>query len=152
VSKQSDREIRVERIFDAPRDQVFAAFIDPERIPQWWGPRETTTVVEEMDPAPGGRWRYLMRTADGEETRFKRHPTARVTAPRADRADVRMERNACPHLTGKRRPSRTSETRPGWVNISVFHHPGGTRWNARIGHGRKGLNETYDRLDEVLAG
>jgi uncharacterized protein YndB with AHSA1/START domain len=39
VTKQADREIRIERVFDAPRDRVFAAFIDPRRIPEWWGLR-----------------------------------------------------------------------------------------------------------------
>ena len=34
-----DREIVTERVFDAPRERVFQAFVDPELIPQWWGRR-----------------------------------------------------------------------------------------------------------------
>ena len=49
VSTPADREIRTERVFDAPRDRVYAAFTDPELIPQWWGPRETETKVDLMD-------------------------------------------------------------------------------------------------------
>ena len=41
VTTPTDREIHVERVFDAPRERVFAAFTDPELIPQWWGPRGT---------------------------------------------------------------------------------------------------------------
>jgi len=38
VTTPTDREIVIEREFDAPRERVFAAFTDPELIPQWWGP------------------------------------------------------------------------------------------------------------------
>ena len=49
VTTPSDREIATECVFDAPRERVFAAFTDPELILEWWGPRDTTTIVEEMD-------------------------------------------------------------------------------------------------------
>ncbi len=35
VTTPTDREIHIERIFDAPRDRVFAAFTDPKLIPEW---------------------------------------------------------------------------------------------------------------------
>jgi hypothetical protein len=37
ITTPSDREIRVERVFDAPRDRVWKAFTDPQLIAQWWG-------------------------------------------------------------------------------------------------------------------
>ncbi len=42
VTTPSDREIVTERVFDAPRERVYAAFTDPELIPEWWGPRKMT--------------------------------------------------------------------------------------------------------------
>ena len=66
----SDREIVMERVFDAPRDLVFDAWSRPDLIPQWWGPRRYTTTVEEMDVRPGGHWRYLQHDADGNEYAF----------------------------------------------------------------------------------
>jgi uncharacterized protein YndB with AHSA1/START domain len=60
VSTPSELEIRVERVFDAPRTHVFSVWTDPQLIPEWWG---DDTVVEEMDVRPGGRWRF--RTAYG---------------------------------------------------------------------------------------
>src|SRR6478672_6805853 len=66
-----EREIHVEREFDAPRDRVFAAYTDPELVPQWWGPRGTTTIVEEMDATTGGKWRFVSRDSDGSETAFR---------------------------------------------------------------------------------
>ena len=55
VTKPNELEIRVERVFDAPRAHVFSVWTDPELIPGWWG---DDTVVEEMDVRPGGRWRF----------------------------------------------------------------------------------------------
>ena len=52
----TDREIVVDRLFDAPRELVFAAFTEREHIEQWWAPKSATT--HEMDVKPGGIWRY----------------------------------------------------------------------------------------------
>ncbi len=60
VTTPSDLEIRVERIFDAPRAHVFSVWTDPKLIPEWWG---DGTVVEEMDVRSGGTYRF--RTAHG---------------------------------------------------------------------------------------
>src|SRR5438477_10908052 len=60
VTTPSELEIRVERIFDAPRPHVFSVWTDPKLIPEWWG---DGTVVEEMDVRPGGTYRF--RTAFG---------------------------------------------------------------------------------------
>jgi uncharacterized protein YndB with AHSA1/START domain len=60
VTKPNELEIRVERVFDAPRAHVFSVWTDPKLIPEWWG---DGTVVEEMDVRPGGTYRF--RTAYG---------------------------------------------------------------------------------------
>lgn len=62
----SDREIVMTREFDAPRELVFKALVDPNLIPRWWGPRNTTTIVDEMDVRVGGAWRFIHRGDDGE--------------------------------------------------------------------------------------
>ena len=60
VTTPNELEIRVERIFDAPRTHVFSVWTDPQLIPEWWG---GDTVVEEMDVRTGGMYRF--RTANG---------------------------------------------------------------------------------------
>ena len=55
VTTPSELEIRVERVFDAPREHVFSVWTDPQLIPEWWG---ESTTVEEMDVRPGGTWRF----------------------------------------------------------------------------------------------
>ena len=61
----SDREIVMTRVFDAPRELVFKACTDPNLIPQWWGLRGSTTIVDKMEVKPGGVWRFVQR--DPEE-------------------------------------------------------------------------------------
>jgi uncharacterized protein YndB with AHSA1/START domain len=60
VTTPNELEIRVERIFDAPRAHVFSVWTNPELIPEWWG---DGTIVEEMDVRAGGTYRF--RTAYG---------------------------------------------------------------------------------------
>ncbi|MGH2878694.1 MAG: SRPBCC domain-containing protein [Solirubrobacteraceae bacterium] len=60
VSTPNELEIRIERVFDAPRTHVFSVWTDPQLIPEWWG---DGTIVEEMDVRPGGGYRF--RTARG---------------------------------------------------------------------------------------
>ena len=60
VTTPNELEIRVERVFDAPRAHVFSVWTDPQLIPEWWG---DGTVVEEMDVRSGGTYRF--RTAHG---------------------------------------------------------------------------------------
>jgi uncharacterized protein YndB with AHSA1/START domain len=63
-------ELVFERTFDAPREQVWQAFTDPEIIPRWWGPHGTTTTVVEMDVRPGGKWRFVSSAADRDDVTF----------------------------------------------------------------------------------
>ncbi len=61
----SEREIRAERIFDAPRERVWRAFTDPAELAQWWG-RGNRVTVERMEVERGGRWRYVEHAPDGD--------------------------------------------------------------------------------------
>ncbi len=51
----SDREIVTSRVFDAPRELVWEAWINPEQIGKWWGPNGFTTTTSKMEVKPGGR-------------------------------------------------------------------------------------------------
>lgn len=65
----TDREIVVTRLFNAPRDLVFAAFTEREHVEQWWVPSGTTT--HEFSGRPGGVWRYSMPGHEGEVYPFR---------------------------------------------------------------------------------
>jgi hypothetical protein len=67
ASPSSDRELFASLLIAAPREQVFAAFLDPERLARWWGPRGFRNTFAECDPRPGGRWRFVMHAPDGRD-------------------------------------------------------------------------------------
>ncbi len=64
-------ELVMERVFDAPRELVWSVLTDPSRVTKWWGPEGYSTTVEEMDVQPGGRWRWVGRSPDGQEAPFR---------------------------------------------------------------------------------
>lgn len=66
-SPQSDREIIISRVVDAPRELVWEAFTEPKHIANWWGPRGFSTTTEVMDVRVGGTWKHVMRGPDGTE-------------------------------------------------------------------------------------
>ena len=70
IIEPGKQEIIMTRAFNAPRQRVFKAYTDPTLIPQWWGPRRYTTVVDGMEVKKGGVWRYVQRNAQGEEFAF----------------------------------------------------------------------------------
>lgn len=65
----AEREIVVTRLFDAPRELVFAAFTELEHAANWWVPSGTT--IHEYNGQPGGLWRYSMPGPDGALYPFK---------------------------------------------------------------------------------
>lgn len=74
ISTPTDRDIRVEREFNASRERVWRALTEPELVAQWWGPNGSTVVVERLEVVRGGRWRFVeqsARGADGFEGRYR---------------------------------------------------------------------------------
>jgi uncharacterized protein YndB with AHSA1/START domain len=61
------REMVVSRLFNAPREQVWSAFTEPEMIMQWWGPLGFTAPTVESERRAGGRYLYDMRAPDGKD-------------------------------------------------------------------------------------
>lgn len=66
ATEPAERRLELVRSFDAPRDLVFAAWTEPERMKLWWGPKGWTIPFSEADLRPGGAFRYAM-PPDGEE-------------------------------------------------------------------------------------
>ena len=58
--------IRIIRDFDAPREKVFRAWIEPELVAQWLGPKSTEMRIDEWNAHTGGNYRYAS-VANGEE-------------------------------------------------------------------------------------
>ncbi|TVX92438.1 SRPBCC domain-containing protein [Paenibacillus agilis] len=65
IKNYERRELIVERIVAIPRTLAWQGWTKPVHIVRWWGPRNWTTTVYEMDVRPGGVWRYQLAADDG---------------------------------------------------------------------------------------
>jgi uncharacterized protein YndB with AHSA1/START domain len=128
----NERELIITRVFDAPRDLVFKAWTEPERLAKWWGPQGFTLLLLEIDMRPGGTWRACMRGPDG--TNYWQHGVCRELVPPERLAYtlvwdsdpehemlvtvVFAERGAKTEMTFSQRPFKSVETRDshrdGW--------------------------------------
>ena len=148
VTTPSEREIVTVRDFDAPRERVFAAFIDPELIPEWWGLRRQTTTVDVMDVRPGGSWRFVCHDPDGGEDGF-RGTYREVTPP--ERLVYTFEWEGMPgHVLVETVEFEELSERTRVTTTSLFHTPE-ERDGMLSGGMEIGLNESYEALDELLA-
>jgi uncharacterized protein YndB with AHSA1/START domain len=140
--------IEIEREFDAPRELVYRAHIDPALLAEWLGPRRLTMVVERWDPVDGGAWRFVQREADGTEYGF--HGVFHGT-PSFDGLTQTFEFDGAPGhvsldaLTFDERAGRTT------VRIHSVHQSVEARDAMIDGGMATGVDEGYSRLDEVLA-
>ena len=65
ISLPSDREIRLVRVFNAPRHLVFEAWTNPEHVKHWWDPSGRELAICEIDLRPGGVFRFVNSTPQG---------------------------------------------------------------------------------------
>ena len=148
VEPVGERQIRAERVFNAPREKVYEAMTDPELIPKWWGRRVDTTIVEEMNVEVGGRWRFVSESEEGTHgfsgTFRELDPPARVVQTfewdgmpgyiSVDAADL----------------EDLGDGRTRVVSTSTFHFA--EERDGMLSSGMEiGMGETYDRLEELLA-
>ena len=66
-TETKQRELTITRVFDAPRELVFKAWTEPERVLHWLGPKGFTGTAFRLDGKTGGTWRATMRGPDGKE-------------------------------------------------------------------------------------
>src|ERR1700741_568913 len=65
VKPLSESEVVLTRVFDAPRALVFRTWTEPQHLAKWWGPRDFTNPVCELDVRVGGRIFIEMHAPDG---------------------------------------------------------------------------------------
>jgi uncharacterized protein YndB with AHSA1/START domain len=65
--KTKENTIVITRTFDAPRELVWKAWTEPERMKRWWGPKDFTAPFCKIDLRVGGRYLYCMRSPDGKD-------------------------------------------------------------------------------------
>jgi uncharacterized protein YndB with AHSA1/START domain len=147
ITTPSDREIRIERIFNAPRDRVWRAMTDPALVAKWWG-RGNTLVIERMEVERGGHWRFVEHSASGVHGFEGRY---REVVP-GERVVQTFEWDGMPGFVAIE--TVTFEDLPGGrtrvVNVSLFHTTAERDGMLQSGM-EQGLNQSYAALDRVLA-
>jgi len=63
----AEGELVITRVFDEPRELVWKAWTDPERMKRWWGPKNFTAPVCKIDLRVGGVYLYCMRSSEGQD-------------------------------------------------------------------------------------
>lgn len=67
IESMAGKEVVVSRLIDASRERVFDAWVKPEKLAQWWGPKGFTNPRCEIDPRPGGKiFIEMIRSLDGK--------------------------------------------------------------------------------------
>ncbi|HEY1991019.1 MAG TPA: SRPBCC domain-containing protein, partial [Gammaproteobacteria bacterium] len=61
------REIYVSRLYDQSRNVLFRAWTEPKHLSRWWGPKDFTAPVCEIQPRVGGTLQIVMRAPDGTD-------------------------------------------------------------------------------------
>jgi uncharacterized protein YndB with AHSA1/START domain len=147
VTTPSDREIRIERTFNASRDRVWRAFTDPEQVVQWWG-RGNKLVIEKLEVKRGGHWRFVEHSDQGVhgfEGRFREvsPPERMVQTFEWDGmpGHVIVETITLEDLGGDRTKV---------VTLSLFHTTEERDGMLQAGM-EQGMNESYAALDRLLA-
>ncbi|MDE2893574.1 MAG: SRPBCC domain-containing protein [Chloroflexota bacterium] len=69
LASSSLQALVIERVFDAPRELVWRAWTDADRLAAWYGPNDFTVPACEIDCRVGGRYAITERTPDGTEIR-----------------------------------------------------------------------------------
>ena len=65
ISSANEPVIIITRMFDAPRELVWTAIVDPMHVAQWYGGPGYTNPICEMDLRPGGTWHHVMQAPNG---------------------------------------------------------------------------------------
>lgn len=144
------QELFITREFDAPRELVYKAHIDPDLYVQWLGPRGYEMVLETFEPYSGGKYRYIHKDKDGNEFGFHGvfHEMAEDLMIQTfefeglpERGHVILDTMRLEELPGNR-------TR---VTIQSVYQSVADRDGMVESGMERGVNEGYERLDELLA-
>ena len=66
LEKVTKTDFIITREYNAPRELIFKAWSEADRLVQWWGPKGFQLGVAALDFRPGGIFHYSMQAANGE--------------------------------------------------------------------------------------
>jgi uncharacterized protein YndB with AHSA1/START domain len=147
VTTPSEREVRTERIFNAPPELLWRALTEAPLLTRWWA-RGNPMTIERFEPERGGHWRIVEHAPDGDfgfEGRFRE-----LEAPR--RLSQTFEWDGEPgHVSvDDIELEDLGDGRTRLVDTSTFMNA--EERDAMLGYGMtEGVSDSYAALDKVLA-
>ncbi len=148
VTTPSDQEIRMTRLFDAPRHLVFEAMTRPEHVRQWWGRlgEGYSVPVCEIDFRVGGAWRFVNRHPRGEAVFYGVY--REIAAP--DRVVFTEIYEPFPDAESVVTSTLTEENGRTRLTVTVLY-PSMTVRDMVMNTGMaNGAGISYDRLDDLV--
>jgi len=149
VSTPSNQEIRLTRLFNAPRRLVFDVMTRPEHIVRWWGCLGDgySVPVCEVDLRVGGRWRFVNRHPKGEAAFHGEY--LEIDAP--GRIVFTEIYEAFPDTVSVV-TSELIEEGTGTRLVAIVRYPSLEVRDAVIASGMsRGAGISYDRLEDLVA-
>lgn len=150
IAEPGKQELFITREFDAPRELVFKAHIDPDLYVQWLGPRGYEMVLETFEPYSGGKYRYIHKDQDGNEFGFHGvfHEISEALMIQTFEYEGLPEKG---HVTlDTMRLEKLPGDRTKITIQSVFQSVADRDGMIQAGM-EQGLNDGYERLDDLLA-
>lgn len=149
IAEPGKQEVFITREFEAPREVVFKAFMDPRLVVQWLGPRGMEMRIEKFEPKDNGYYRYI-HSRDGNEYAF--HGVIHeVTVP--ERIIQTFEFEGLPEKGHVCMETARFESLPGgrtrFTTQSVFQSVSDRDSMMQSGM-EHGVRDSYERLDELF--
>ncbi|KKI91030.1 polyketide cyclase [Bacillus sp. SA1-12] len=144
ATQVGDREIVIIRVFNAPRDLVFAAWTKEEQLSKWWGPRGFTSTFQKFDLKPGGTWQFIMHGPDGVD-----YPNTNVFVEIVNFERIVFKHAVFPHFLA----TATFEDLVGKTKLTyrTFFEESAAVFDKVKTYAVPGAEQTMDRLEEHLA-
>ncbi len=141
------QELFITRDFDAPRELVFKAHTDPNLYVRWVGPHGYNMTLQEFEPVSGGKWKFIHKDQEGNVYGF--HGTFHEVS--LERMIQTFEFDGSPgHVSLE---TATLEELPGArtrLTIQSVYQSVADRDGMVQAGMERGVNEGYERLDDVL--
>ena len=139
--------IELTREFEAPRDLLFRAHVDPELVVQWLGPRRLSMIVDRLEAHDGGVWRFIHRDAGGNEYGF--HGVFHGT-PSVEGIVRTFEFEGAPGHVSLEKATFEEQGGKTLLRMAAAYQSVEAR-DAMIQSGMEGgANDSMDRLEELL--
>lgn len=152
LGPQGDRDVVVERSFDAPRDLVFEAFTRPELVKRWMlGPDGWSMPVCTIDLRPGGKGRYEWTSDSGGPGMTLNSTFKEIVAPERI---VHTERFEPDWTQGDTTVTTTFTEKDGKtiVRMTITYPTAEGRDMVLKSGMEQGMARGYERLDDILKG